>query len=140
VHESNRERNHGVAGPMRVCVGLSADQPLTDRVPKPQVAGSIPAGPHCRATPAGPHLSPPPKKALVKTTILTGAFVVWGSPRTKEQTTTLLTTWGRSPRPIHRFAASPPGVTVLLEGCQQLGAVNLRGTGAATRDIGEREL
>ena len=53
---------------------------------------------------------------------------------------------GHAPKAVVKFELladlddQPAQVTVLFDGCQQLGAVNLRGTGAATRDIIEREL
>jgi hypothetical protein len=53
---------------------------------------------------------------------------------------------GHVPRTVVKFELladlddQPAQVTVLFDGCQHLGAINLRGTGAATRDIVEREL
>ena len=53
---------------------------------------------------------------------------------------------GHAPRAVVKFELladlddQPAQVTVLFDGCRQLGAVNLRGTGVATRDIVEREL
>lgn len=53
---------------------------------------------------------------------------------------------GHAPKAVVKFELladlddQPAQVTVVFDGCQQLGAVNLRGTGAATRDIVEREL